>query len=73
MLNPAVKKELLDQLCNCVQWQRSVAYMAAQGVTTFIEIGPGRVLTGLVKRISPEVTTVNISDKASIESFVNIG
>jgi [acyl-carrier-protein] S-malonyltransferase len=46
----AVKEELLRQLCNCVQWQRSIEYMIDEGVSTFMEIGPGKVLTGLIKR-----------------------
>jgi len=56
----AIKTELLDQLCHSVQWQRSVEYMIEMGVSTFIEIGPGQVLTGLIKRINKEVQTLNI-------------
>ena len=56
----AIKTELLDQLCHSVQWQRSVEYMIGKGVSTFIEIGPGKVLTGLIKRINKEVQTLNI-------------
>ena len=55
-----IKEELLRQLCNCVQWQRSIEYMTNDGVSTFIEIGPGRVLAGLIKRISKNVKTRNI-------------
>lgn len=55
-----VKTELLTQLCNCIQWQRSIEYMIDDGISTFIEIGPGQVLTGLTKRISKEVQTQNI-------------
>jgi [acyl-carrier-protein] S-malonyltransferase len=55
-----IKAELLNQLCHCVQWQRSVEYMIEEGVSTFIEIGPGQVLTGLIKRINKEVQTLNI-------------
>lgn len=62
----ALKSELLEQLCNCVQWQRSVEYMISRGVNTFIEIGPGKVLSGLIKRINPEVETRNIGDAAVI-------
>ncbi len=56
----AIRTELLDQLCHSVQWQRSVEYMIGMGVSTFIEIGPGKVLTGLIKRINKEVQTINI-------------
>ena len=47
-----VKDELLAQLCSCVQWKQSVGRMIESGVTEFIEFGPGRVLGGLIKRIS---------------------
>lgn len=56
----AVKSELLNQLCHCVQWLRSIEYMINSGVSTFIEIGPGQVLTGLIKRTNREVQTLNI-------------
>ena len=62
----SVKEELLRQLCNCVQWQRSVEYMVDEGVSTFIEIGPGKVLTGLIKRINRDVKTVNIGDAQAV-------
>ena len=62
-----VKAELTRQLCHGVQWQRSVEYMITQGVTTFVEIGPGKVLTGLVKRINRDVKTVNVGDVESVK------
>jgi [acyl-carrier-protein] S-malonyltransferase len=65
----AVKTELLTQLCNCVQWRGSVEYMIQAGVNTFIEFGPGRVLTGLIKRINKDVQTFNLSDVASIKNL----
>jgi [acyl-carrier-protein] S-malonyltransferase len=63
----AVKTELRRQLNNPVQWQQTIEYMVRRGVNTFIEIGPGRVLTGLIKRINREVKTVNIGDLAAVE------
>lgn len=50
----ALKNELLHQLCHCVQWQKSIEWMIGQGVLHFVEVGPGQVLTGLIKRISKE-------------------
>jgi len=67
----AIKEELLRQLCNCVRWQGSVEYMIDDGVSTFIEIGPGKVLTGLIKRINREVKTVNIGDAEAVRSLAN--
>jgi [acyl-carrier-protein] S-malonyltransferase len=57
----SIKEELVKQLRNCIQWQRSVEYMMHSGITTFYEIGPGRVLTGLIRRINSELQTFNIS------------
>jgi [acyl-carrier-protein] S-malonyltransferase len=65
----AVKTELINQLTNPVQWQKSIEYMVAQGVTTFIEIGPGKVLTGLIRRINKDVTTRNIGDLTAVQSL----
>ena len=57
----SIKEELVKQLRNCIQWQGSVEYMMRSGVTTFYEIGPGRVLTGLIRRINSELQVFNIS------------
>ena len=65
-----VKAELLRQLCNGVQWQRSVEYMVNDGVSTFIEIGPGKVLSGLIRRINRNVKTLNIGDAEAIRNIV---
>jgi [acyl-carrier-protein] S-malonyltransferase len=65
-----VKTELKKQLTNPVQWIRTVEYMAKNGVTTIIEIGPGRVLAGLVKRISKETATQNLGDLKAIQALV---
>jgi [acyl-carrier-protein] S-malonyltransferase len=67
----AVKTELRNQLTSPVLWQRSVEYMVEQGVSTFIEIGPGKVLTGLIRRINKEVKTINIGDLAAIRALGN--
>ncbi len=64
-----VKAELLRQLCNCVQWQRSIEYMVDNGVSTFIEIGPGKVLTGLIKRINKGVELINIGDVEAVKNW----
>lgn len=57
----SIKEELVKQLRNCIQWQGSVEYMMHSGVTTFYEIGPGRVLSGLIRRINSDLQTLNIS------------
>ena len=58
----AIKGELVDQVIHCVRWQQSVENMIASGVTTFLEIGHGQVLAGLIKRINPAVQVINIGD-----------
>lgn len=58
----AIKEELADQITNCVRWQQSVENMIAGGVTVFVEIGHGQVLTDLIKRINPDVPVLNIGD-----------
>ena len=63
-----VKEEILQQLCHCVQWQPSVEYMVEAGVSTFIEIGPGVVLSKLIKRISRHVQVLNMGDLESIKA-----
>lgn len=67
----SVRAELLNQLCNPVQWQRSIEYMVNKGVSTFIEIGPGKVLTGLIKRINREANTINVGDLESVKGLAN--
>ncbi|HXZ30269.1 MAG TPA: ACP S-malonyltransferase [Dehalococcoidia bacterium] len=57
----SIKEELVKQLRNCIRWQGSVEYMMDSGVTTFYEIGPGRVLSGLIRRINSELQVFNIS------------
>jgi [acyl-carrier-protein] S-malonyltransferase len=59
-----IRKLLVDQLTNPVRWDEAVQQMVADGAGKFIEIGPGKVLQGLVKRIAPAVETSGI-DKIS--------
>jgi len=65
----AIKTELLEQLCNGVRWQGSIEYMLGNGVTGVIEIGPGKVLTGLMRRIDRSVETLNIGDAGAIRAL----
>lgn len=69
----AIKQRMIEQITGSVQWVRSVEWMRAQGVEQFIECGPGKVLTGLVKRIDKHVDLVNISDSVSVEEWVQQG
>jgi [acyl-carrier-protein] S-malonyltransferase len=60
----ACRTELVEHLTTGVDWVAAVEAMAAAGVTTFIEIGPGRVLTGLTKRIVPDLEALALDDPA---------
>ena len=65
-INAALRTELAQQLQSTVRWEQSVLFMLEAGVRTFVEIGPGRVLTGLVKTIArrqrPTLLTLNGAD-----------
>ena len=64
-----VRQELLAQLSGCVRWQDSVEHMLSCGVSTFVEMGPGQVLAGLVKRTSKEARTLNIGSAADVKNW----
>ena len=66
-----LQEELLWQLCHCVQWQRSVQYMVDAGVATFIEIGPGRVLSGLIRRINKDVQVFDVDNMDSFPGVIS--
>ncbi len=62
----AIQNELIAQICGCVQWKQAVDYMVGSGVSNFIEIGPGKALSGMVKRIDRSAKVVSVSDMDSI-------
>jgi [acyl-carrier-protein] S-malonyltransferase len=64
-----VKPLLVEQVCSPVLWDASVQSMVAQGVTNFVEIGPGKVLAGLVKRIEKAAVTSNVQDAAGVKAM----
>lgn len=61
-----IRTELASQLCGCVYWQQSVEMMAGKGVDRFIEFGPGKVLTGLSRRIAPHAVALAAPDLDAI-------
>ena len=63
----AIKSKLVEQLYSPVRWQQSVEYMIEQGVDTFVEFGPGKVLSGLVKKIDRKVNVLAVYDSESLE------
>lgn len=63
----SIRHELVDQVCKPVQWSRTVEYLGEHGVNTFIEFGPGRVLTGIIKRMIRKSTCINVNDAESVK------
>jgi [acyl-carrier-protein] S-malonyltransferase len=61
------RAELVDHLTAGVDWVAAVERMAAAGVTTFVEVGPGRVLTGLIKRIAPDAEAIALDDPSAAD------
>lgn len=64
------KEKMPKQIYSSVYWTQTIQKMVEEGVDTFIEIGPGKVLAGLVKKITPESKIYNIFDKASLNTCV---
>lgn len=66
-----IKELLVQQLFSPVKWNQSIQQLVELGVDTFVEIGPGKVLTGLVKAISPSAKLVNVYDVETLNQFLN--
>lgn len=69
-----IRSVMAQQLCRPVRWYESVRRLADEGVDVFVEVGPGRVLTGLVKKIlpaDPEVRLVSVGDLKGLEAFLS--
>jgi [acyl-carrier-protein] S-malonyltransferase len=64
-----IVRRLIEQVTGTVRWRESIAYMAGQGVTTFYEVGAGKVLSGLVKRIADGAAGVAIGNPADIAAY----
>src|SRR6202044_3173179 len=63
-----IRRRLIEQVTGTVRWRESVTYMASHGVTRFFEIGAGKVLSGLVKRIADGAVGVSVSGPHDIAS-----
>jgi [acyl-carrier-protein] S-malonyltransferase len=71
---PAEIAGLLErQLTSPVRWRQSVEFMVEGGVSSFVEVGPGNVLAGLVKRIAPAVECTSLGDAKSVEAYLQGG
>ena len=66
-----IKKLLIDQIFSTVKWRESIIKMSQDEIKNFIEIGPGKVLTGMVKRTVKEVNCFSINSIIDIKNFIN--
>jgi [acyl-carrier-protein] S-malonyltransferase len=66
-----IKKFLVQQIYSKVRWRESIVFMGEKKVQDFIEIGPGKVLTGLVKRILPDTKSFSINSIDDIKNLSN--
>ena len=66
-----IKKLLVKQIFSTVKWRQSILKMSEEGVKNFIEIGPGKVLTGMVKRTIKDVNCFSINSISDIKNFIN--
>lgn len=64
------REKMVEQIYSSVHWTQTVEKMAAEGVDTVVEIGPGKVLAGLVKKINPALTVLNVYDEESLNAAV---
>jgi len=65
-----IRRLLVDQITGMVRWRESVLWMKEQGVTQIVEIGSGKVLSGLVRRIDKEISCINIENPEDIDTFL---
>ena len=66
-----IAKLLVKQVTGTVRWRESVEFMAAEGVQMLLELGAGKVLSGLARRINPTLETINLQEPDDIEAFVS--
>ena len=70
--NLAVKDALVRQLYSPVRWTETIEWLAAQGVTDVLELGAGKVLSGLIKRINKELATGSVGDVAALQAALAV-
>lgn len=67
-----ITQNLIKQIFSPVLWEDSIRFMAAQGIKTFYEIGPGSIIKGLIRKINPELTVINIEKKEDFNICVSL-
>lgn len=66
----AIRSTLISQVTGPVRWTETIQYLISAGHSDFIEIGPGKVIAGLVGKIAPEANVISIEDQASLDSAI---
>ena len=59
----------MSQICECVQWEKTMKFMIEDGITNFIEIGPGTALSSMAKRMGKNLNTLNIQNIEDIKKI----
>lgn len=67
----SIKSSLVRQLNSPLLWEDSIKAIIDSGIETFVEVGPGKVLSGLIRRIDPKVNVLNVEDNASLEKTLS--
>jgi len=68
----AMRADLLEQVARPVLWAQSVMWMLEQGIDTFVEIGPGKTLSGMLKRIAPDAHAINIDSVDALSGVLRV-
>lgn len=67
-----IRKLLVEQVVHPVRWEESIRKLVADGYRQFVEVGPGSVLSGLIRRIAPEVTVTRVEDSATLAKTLEL-
>jgi [acyl-carrier-protein] S-malonyltransferase len=67
-----IRSSLLRQVCSPVRWSDSVALLIEQGIRQFVEVGPGRVLSGLIRQVDKGVRLANVEDPKTLEATIEM-
>ncbi|MBS8259151.1 [acyl-carrier-protein] S-malonyltransferase [Roseibium polysiphoniae] len=65
-----IRKRLVEQVTGTVRWRESIEWLASEGIDTFVEVGTGKVLTGMVKRIAKETTGIAVNSPEDIDALI---
>src|SRR6185295_16169874 len=68
----AIRARMVEQVTSSVRWEDSMRHLLEQGFNRFIELGPGRALSGFMKRIDPNAQMLNVGDVVSLEVMVKV-